>query len=228
MLDNLNVLYAEDEEIARENLYDIFSLITKNLKACSNGKEALDYYYQNKKDIDIVVLDVEMPFINGIEVAKKIREHNKDVQIIITTAYTDPKYTLKAIELDLVTYLVKPINAIELKNAFNKAKQRIYNSQSMQIPLEKNLFYDLCKKTIIYNDKEIKLTNNEIELMELLIKNINNLVTYESISYNVWEKKLESMTADSLRTLVRDLRKKLPTNLISNISKQGYVLNASV
>jgi DNA-binding response OmpR family regulator len=82
--------------------------------------------------------------------------------------------------------------------------------------------YDEDKKLLSYKQQEIKLTKKEIVFLELLFKNLNRIVTYEEIEEYVWEDSI--MTENSIRSLVKNLRKKLPVNLIENLSGMGYKL----
>jgi DNA-binding response OmpR family regulator len=219
MLKNLNILYAEDEDFIRENVVEALEFMSINVKAVSNGKDAYDEYLKCKPDI--VIADIEMPLLNGLELAQKIRKIDNETQIVITTAYKNTDYLLKAVELNLVKYLLKPIHIIELKNVLTTCMRKIKKSNSVKYFNEKD-YYDLNEHQLIENSEEVKLDYHERLFLELLLRNENHVVPYQQIESTIWE---EGMSIASLRTLVKKIRTKLPENVIENISKTGYKVN---
>lgn len=220
MLKTLKILYAEDEESTRNNLSELLQLMCDNVTIVSNGQEALTSY--NKEKPDIIIADIEMPFLNGLDFAQRVRECDHTTQIIITTAYTNTEYFLKAVELNLVKYLVKPVTLKDLKDALNKALKNIRLNKEPIFNLPEGFSYNLLDRTLSSSDGIVKITNHELLFLELLLKNSNRVVNYEEIEINVWNYEYEVMTSSALRSLVRDLRKKLPVDTIENISKVGY------
>lgn len=220
MVKNLKILYIEDEEVTRNNTYELLSIIYENVYCASNGKEGLELYQEINPHI--IIADIEMPFLNGLELAQIIRKDDDSTQIIITTAYTDTHYFLKAVELNLTKYLVKPVTLNELETAITKASERLNFVEDHIIDIAVNCFFNTQDRILQINNKIIKLTYKELLLLELLLRNKNNIVSYEQIESEVWDYGYASMSSIALRTLIRDLRKKLPENSIQNISKLGY------
>lgn len=221
MLKKLKILYAEDEELSRENLHELLEMFCDNVYTVEDGKEALKLYQEIKPDI--VISDIEMPFLNGLQLAEKIREKDKKTQIIITTAYTDKEYMLKAVELNLIKYLVKPVKLDELTNTLKKAVENINAMEVKEYTLFNNYTYNVLDKVLKNEEnEEIHLTYNEMSLLELLLKNANNVVPYEQIESYIWEYGYNNISSDALRTLIRDLRRKISKDSIKNISKMGY------
>lgn len=224
MLKNIKILYAEDEEVSRRNASEILEMLTEQLYVAKDGKEAYELFLEYNPEI--VILDIEMPYLNGLEVAQKIRIKSKNTQIILTTAYTDTKYFLKAVELNLVKYIIKPVTIANIKEALSKAYENINFQDKRYIVIRDNLKYDTEERILFFNKEEIKLTHNEMLFFELLLKHINHVVPYEEIEMNIWSFNEEVMTSSALRSLVRDVRKKLPdTKIIENISKTGYKIS---
>lgn len=218
MFKSFNVLYAEDEDFIRENVIEALEFMNMNVTSVSNGKEAYKEYLKNKPDI--VIADIEMPHTNGLELASKIRKDDKETQIIIATAYTNTEYFLKAVELNLVKYLLKPISLVDLKNALSIC---IENIESLKEKLNKYFnekdYYNLTKKCLYVNDTVVRLDYHEREFLELLLRNSQRVVTYEEMEREIWD---NNMSSAAVRSLVRNLRKKLPCDAIENISKIGY------
>ncbi len=112
-LKQMILLYAEDEVGIQKHYSNYFKHYFKFVYTAVNGKEALAKYREIEPDV--VILDINMPYLSGLEVAKKIREDGSDVYIILLTARTDKKALIEAVELGLVTYLEKPICRDSLK-----------------------------------------------------------------------------------------------------------------
>ena len=89
LLNKFTLLYVEDDDVIRTELSSILENLFKSVKIASNGKEALRTYLENQDDIDIIVSDINMPELNGIEMIKKIREIKDNVPAIFTTAHSD-------------------------------------------------------------------------------------------------------------------------------------------
>ncbi|WP_148512142.1 response regulator transcription factor [Sulfurospirillum multivorans] len=123
MFKNYKVLYAEDDAGIRKNIGEILSLLFDDVLLAQDGEKAYELY-QNESP-DIMVLDIEMPYLNGLEVAEKIRKSNKNIPIVMATAYTDTAYFLKAVELNLTSYILKPIETSDLKKALKKCEEQL-------------------------------------------------------------------------------------------------------
>jgi len=129
-LSQLTLIYAEDEQMLRENISDMLSDEVKKLYVAKDGHEALSLYEKNS-DVDLIISDIQMPHMNGLEMAKKVKQKNKSIPIIFTTAFTDSEYLLKAIEIGIDKYIKKPIDMEMLFDAVETAYEPIY--QRLQI-----------------------------------------------------------------------------------------------
>ena len=110
---NITILYVEDEELIRNEVGAMLSLIAKNVILAENGHEGLQKFENNK--VDIVITDINMPRKTGFEMLKEIREINKDIPAIILSAYSQNEFLKEAMKIDLINqYLLKPVNILEL------------------------------------------------------------------------------------------------------------------
>lgn len=217
-LDDLTVLYAEDENGIRETVTEVLELYVNRVITASNGKEALEYYNLYKPSI--LLLDICMPFKDGLEVLTQIRKTDLSTPVIIMTAHTEQNYLINAVELYITKYLVKPFNKDSLVDALNECINVITNKVDNQLQLSKNIIFDINNNLIIKDNLEISLNKKEALLLNLLIKNKSNVVSYENIEYHVWEEMTTSKEA--FKSLIKDLRKKTSKDLIINISGIGY------
>ncbi len=218
-LKNYTVLYAEDEKGTRENIAELLKMMFKKVFVADNGDDAYELYLKHMPDL--VITDIKMPGLDGIELAKEIRKISSNTQIIIISAYTDVEYMLSAVELSLVRYVVKPLTESKLNKALelflkNREKRKIHE-------LEDGWRYDEDKHiTIDPEGNEYKLTKKEDRLLKLLSEK-DRTVTYKEIETYVWGYD-NAMSQNALRLLAKNLRKKLPEGLVKNIHAVGYRL----
>jgi len=121
LLSNITILYIEDEKMIRDEVSYFFSKYVKNFHTATNGQEGLELYNQIKPDL--IITDIQMPKMNGLDMIKEI--NNKKIPIIITTAFSDIDYFLKAIELNVNKFIIKPINLMELVKSIQEC---VYNN----------------------------------------------------------------------------------------------------
>lgn len=219
-LQSLSILYAEDEIGIRENIADSLAYYTKEVFEASDGEEA--YLLYKEKKPDIILSDIHMPKMDGIELVKKIRAEDTKIPIIMITAHTDKSYLLEAVELHMEKYLVKPIVLEQLLTALEKCAEQININQEATLKVDPDYKYDYGNKALAYKDRSIVLNKKEMLFFEVLISNQNRIIPYEELQEKVWCD--DVMTDSALRSLVRNLRKKLPTDIIYNLSGVGYKL----
>lgn len=215
----LKLLFVEDDEIARENACEYLEEYFETIYEAKDGLEALSIYKQYKPDI--IITDIQMPKISGLELVETIRKTDLETQIIITSAYSTKEYLLKAVELGLVKYLIKPINEKDLLGALKSCSQSLKKNAS--INLKDEYIYDKYNKTLMYKDEVIKLRAKELLLLELLIKNHARYLTYSEIEHYVWSD--DVMSKDAIKTLIKNLKNKLPKDSILNLSGTGYKID---
>jgi two-component system, OmpR family, response regulator VanR len=215
---NIKILYVEDDEIARENGIEYLENYFELIYDASDAIKALQLYEKYKPDI--IITDIQMPKLNGLEFVKRIRQKDKKTQIIIITAFCDRDYLFKAIELQLVKYLVKPVREKEFEEALFLCINSLENDESNIVRLDDSTYFDTFNKNLISNDEIIKLRAKELVFLELLIKNKNRYVSYEEIENYVWNDNV--MTKDALKTLVKNIKIKIPKDLIQNLTNSGY------
>ncbi|MFK2822171.1 response regulator [Arcobacter sp. YIC-80] len=215
------ILYIEDDEGVRTiNSRFLNRMFYKLYEAC-DGKEGLELY--EKHQPDIILTDINMPKLNGLELAKKIRQTDKDTKIIISTAFSDKDYLLEAIELNLEKYIIKPLTSRNLLPVLTKVVETLEKTKEKKIYLDKNFYFDNTTSLFYVDEKVLDLTKKELLFLKLLVLNKNRLVNYKEIEQYVWEE--EPMSLNSLRTNIGFLRKKIPFNCIKNISNMGYKLS---
>jgi len=178
---SLSFLYVEDDAVLREQYSDFLSRRCKVLYTAKDGIEALEVFEKNH--IDLLITDVRMPNMNGIELIKNVRQKDKDVQIIITSAFNDSEYLLKAINEGVTRYILKPIDSNNLKLVLNETikyietlKENESQKNKLDIILDNvvnSLFLIDFNLNIIKSNKAAKenfkfLDNKEQSILDIL------------------------------------------------------------
>lgn len=218
---NVKVLYVEDEENIRLNAISYFKRMFEVVYEASNAKEALDIFRKEKPNI--IISDIKMPEMSGLEMIEKIRAEDKEVQIIILTAFTETHYLLKAVELGLVKYLIKPIQHDKFLPVLLQCAKNINEKKTNIKYLSSDCIFDTFNQTLFSKQELIKLTKNERDFLNLLCLNAGKIVSYSQIEKTIWYDSV--MSEDAIRSLSRNLRRKLPKDCLENISKTGYKIN---
>ena len=226
----LSILFAEDHEALRTSTTEILKSIFQTVDSCANGQEAFDRYIQYKEEngspYDIVLSDIEMPLMDGIELTENIYKRHPSQSIIILSAYDETRYLLKLINLGIDQFIKKPIDYQELLKSFLTVAKKLSNTTYIQtntINLSENIIYNMDSKEIINNGESIYLTKFEIIFMELLASHIGKIYSNEDIVSH-FESINESIDSANIRKLVSKLRKKLPENSLESIYGIGYKL----
>ena len=215
MYKSLSVLCVEDEDGVRKRVVNTLNYYFGEVYEASNGQEGLNSYYDNQPDI--ILCDIQMPIMNGIEMIKKIREEDVLIPIVLLTAHNSEEYLMELINLHVQHFILKPINAKNLEDALSNALKGKYTGI---IKLKENVELDIDELTLKIDDKSISLSLREVKFLTLLSRKI--VVHYIKIEDKLWEGK--TMSTGALKSFVRDLRKKLPFDLIENIPQVGYKL----
>ena len=222
ILKNLNILYVEDEESIIDKYAYFLEESCSNVYIARDGEEAYALYSQNK--IHLIIMDLLIPKLNGINLAKKIRKEDESVAMIALTAHSDREILLDIVELNFSSYLIKPVGRTDLMNALLKVSKKVDGGRNVPLPCE--CAWDGKSKTLFHNDEAVTLTRRELKLFELLVEKAGSPCSDDEIFFYVWGDDFEKVvTNSSIRTLVKNLRKKIPQELIKNQYGIGYKIN---
>ncbi|WP_419770268.1 MAG: response regulator transcription factor [Candidatus Marinarcus sp.] len=217
-LKEITILCVEDEEGIREFVVNTLKYYFKEVYEANNGDEAFEIYEEYKPKI--VLTDIQMPKMDGIELVKKIRKTDNSTMIIMLTAHANEEYLIDLINLNIDHFILKPLNSKKLDEALNKYIEKHF---SQEIFLHQDLKLDLSKRVLIYKETTIiPLRKREKDFLELLYENKNAITTYAQIEIELWQDKY--MTNDALKSFIKELRNKMPINIIKNSPQDGYFL----
>jgi DNA-binding response OmpR family regulator len=220
ILNNSSILLVEDEENLRNSFAKILLFYVNKVHTAADGEEAF-LLYQTKHP-DIIITDIKMPKLNGLELIKKIRKENHSIPIIVTSAYTDRNFLLESIKLSLIDYIIKPIKESELIRLLEASAEILASNHLTIMTLDSENSYDYNNKIIIQNDVTIILTPKEIELFELLLAHRGNLVTRQVIENQLYI--YDDAPPSALKNLIFKLRKKMGNDIIQTVGNLGYTI----
>ena len=216
-LKDISILCVEDEDGIREMIVSTLKFYFKEVYEAIDGNEAYELYDYYKPKI--VLTDIQMKNCNGLEFVKKIRETDSETMVIMLTAHSNEEYLIELINLNINHFILKPLNTKKL----NEALEKYLTRAKKPILLCEDLILDLQKRELIYKGSEIiPLRKREKDFLELLCKKKGALLKYEEIEFQLWNDK--EMTTHALKSFIKELRHKIPINVIKNIPQEGYTL----
>ena len=227
------VLLVEDEEDAREILGFYLDTIFDELEVASNGEEGLTKFLENKeknKFFDVIVTDIQMPKKDGLTMIEEISVINENQKFIIVSAYKDEEFLFRSINLNVISYFVKPLVVENIMQILKKVKNSILEKSieikmlsSKPIKINDTYTYDKTKK-LLYDGKEIVgLSKKETLLVDTMILRKGEINTNETLKKAVWE---NPNTSDAtLRTVIKRVKDKISKNdFIVSKKGLGYII----
>ncbi|HAV01126.1 MAG: response regulator transcription factor [Lachnospiraceae bacterium] len=224
-MDRIKVLIADDESRMRKLVKDFLTREGYEVLEAADGAEALDLFYSDK-DISLLILDVMMPNVNGLEVLKEVRESSK-VPIIILTAKSDERDELEGFEYGADEYISKPFSPKILAARVNAILRRSNLIDSDETIEAAGIILDKAAHQVIVDGKKIELSFKEFELLTYFMENQNIALSREKILNNVWNYDYFG-DARTIDTHVKKLRSKIGEkgDCIKTIWGMGYKFEA--
>ena len=222
-----SILIAEDDPIALGSLATILRRYFKNVFTASNGYDAYEQVLSQK--IDIILTDMRMPYQDGADFIKQVRELDQNLPVIFMSAHTDSKTLLRVIPLNITDYLIKPIQIDQVlylcKELFKKKSEFTSQSNTTKslYQLKNGVDVDLVNNIVRDKGEMVLLTKKEFELLSLLIKNKQSVLSKTQIEYYLWDG--EIVSESSVKTLMKKLRAKVGEESIITVKNLGYQIS---
>ncbi|HEG8455572.1 TPA: response regulator transcription factor [Campylobacter jejuni] len=216
----LIILVVEDDVKARESMINILSERFSKVIGAQNGDEGLKKFKKFKPDL--VITDIAMPIMDGLDMAREIKEISDDVPIVVLSAYSEKERLLRSIDIGIDKYLIKPVDIEELFKVLDYLIGEKIEA-NMLVKISEEYQFNKTKRTLIYSGEEIVLTKKELAFISLLLKQPGALVLHEDIKKNVWIGEHVSDTA--VRTFIKRVRDKVGEDFIKNVPSLGYKIN---
>ncbi|MCG3672073.1 response regulator transcription factor [Aliarcobacter butzleri] len=214
---SLKILIVEDEiklaNLIKASIKELFFKVN----IAKDGIEGLKKFQSFKPDI--IISDITMPNLDGLEMCQRIREES-NIPIVILSAYSQKEKLLKAIDLGINKYFIKPFDIEEFLEYLKNLSKNIKKIKTYK--LKDNFVFDNNSVCLYKDEILINLTKREREFLNILIKNKNSLVKKEDIKTLLWN---EDVSDERLRTFIKRLRLKTSKDLVENVSSQGYLIS---
>ena len=188
------------------------------LLEAKDGREAISKF---NHDINLIILDIQIPFVNGLDVLKEIRRKSK-VPVLILTAFSDEEYKIEAFTNLADGYIEKPFSLPVLKARIDSLMKK--NFGQIEKFEYKNIEINFTSYTAKINDEKIDINAKELEILKCLLDNEGQALTRMQIIDNVWKETEEIPYDRVIDVYIKELRKKLGLDCIITIRNVGYKL----
>lgn len=225
LLKKLTLLYVEDDDVIRNELSDLLANFFSKVIVGKDGKDGFRNYLENKDQIDIILTDINIPVINGIELIKKIRDLDEKIPVIFATAHSDVEFLADAIKLRAQEYIVKPIDIRNLISLMNNIANVLYQeSQLKQKQLELSRYKEILNSSNIVIELDIHLNITNVNELFCLSTGFSK---EELISKEFKSLKYDDSTNDIYTNLYAEVLNNKPwQGLLKNIKKDKTYYNA--
>lgn len=214
----MNILVVEDDQSIREGIAAFLSEFGYTMVEAKDGREALLKF---NKEIHLVILDIQIPFVNGLEVLKEIRKQSK-LPVLILTAFSDEEYKIDAFTNLADGYMEKPFSLPLLKARIDSLIQKSYGQTDKF--LYKNVEVDFSGYTAKLDGKPVDMNAKEVEILKYLSENEGRALSRTQILDHVWKETEEIPFDRVIDVYIKELRRKLKLDCIFTIRNVGYKL----
>lgn len=215
-LKELKVLLVEDEENISRLLKDAIGDNFHSFIVASDGVEGRELFLKIKPDI--VITDIMMPRLSGLDMAKELKQINPDIPIIILSAFSEKEKLFDAIDIGVTKYFLKPFDPDELLDYINGLAPKLGNKH---VELSEGFVFNKTTNSLYKNDRFVPLSKNEIKFLSLLLEDVNSVIDDNIIKETLWT---SDVSDERVRTFIRRIRAKTSKKLIKNVKGFGYRL----
>ena len=214
----MNILVVEDDQSIREGIAAFLSEFGYTMLEAKDGREALSKF---NKDIHLVILDIQLPFINGLELLKEIRKQSM-LPVLILTAFSDEEYKIEAFTGLADGYMEKPFSLPLLKARIDSLIQKNYGQ--VEKFSYKNVEVDFSGYTAKLDGQPVDINAKELEILKYLSENEGLALSRTQILDHVWKETEEIPFDRVIDVYIKELRRKLKLDCIFTIRNVGYKL----
>jgi len=223
----MKILIVEDEKELCESISSGLKLDGYDTEMSFDGEDALDKMYA--EIYDLILLDLNLPYIDGIEVLREFRKENRDTPVLILSARTGLPDKITGLDEGANDYLTKPFHFEELEARIRSLTRRKFVQESNDLEYG-DLVFDGKTRKVYVKKEEVHLTRKETGILEYLLINRGRVVSQEEIIEHIWDSNANELSG-SIRVHISSLRKKMKESLgydpIVNMVGQGYIFGGN-
>lgn len=216
----INVLYLEDDLELAKNIISSLENFFHNVYHSDNLKIAANIYDKHK--IDLMIIDIELIDGKGLDFIKAVRKTDVETPIFIASSHSSIDHLLESIPLQLIDFIVKPITFEKLIKALEMLVEHYQKKGLINVVLPNNIIFNPISLTVDGLSSDISITNQELALLNLLLKYKNSNVTYMMIEDELYSDK--NISKGTIRNQIQKLRLVFGEDFVSTISGVGYRL----
>ena len=215
----MKILIVEDEDMIREGISDYLTDCGYEIIQTADGLEALEQFFNHQ--VALVLLDIQMPKLNGLEVLSEIRKSSQ-VPVLMLTAFQDEEYKMSAFAALADGYLEKPFSLSLLKVRVDAIFKRYYDTGRIFTYRDTEVDFDSYSAKVA--GQEVAVNAKELEILDYLVKNEGRALTRSQIIDAVWKMTEEVPFDRVIDVYIKELRKKLDLDCILTVRNVGYKL----
>lgn len=221
MIRPMHILLVEDQKVLADNIEEYLTLEKYAVTVAYDGKEGFEIAMT--QDVDLLILDVNLPGMDGYVICSMLRQHKKNMPILMLTARAKQKEIVHGLDIGADDYLAKPFDLDELL-ARIRALLRRKNVDRQPLLTAGTLTLDTNKQEVTKSGKKIELSPKEYALLEFLVRNKGIAQDRTSIIQHVWGGRDELMFSQTVDVHIAYLRKKIGKNAIQTVARKGYIV----
>lgn len=215
----MKILLLEDDYMLSDIIINFLKEKFYDVVQVEDGENAVERASTDK--FDLMILDINVPKLSGIDVIKNIRSYSDTTPIILITAYQDTAHLKKGFQSGCDDYIKKPFDLEELELRINNIKKRFSIESDNKIKIDNETYIIPSKNLLIIKDKNLQLANKETQILLYLSSRKKIVISSNELIQNIW--RYEDMPTDAtIRVYIKNLRSILGKNKIKTIRGSGY------
>jgi len=215
----MKIVLAEDDDVLKEIITDFLKYEGYFVESFADGKKT--YEYLQKEKFDILILDINLPNIDGLSILEKLHKQKISPPTIIISGINDIEYITKAYELECFDYIKKPFYLQELLIKIKRLENQLNPNQKTFITLSRQYIFDVQNDELLFNNSPQIISHMHKKIIKLLALNKKRTVTFERLQDIVWDGMVDKAT---IRAEISRLKKSLKEDFIKNIRGVGYII----
>ncbi len=219
------VLIVEDDLRALQYVEKILKGLCKKVLTSKDGLEGYNTYLENMDSLDLIISDIQMPKMSGINLLKKVKNINRDMPFAFLSAYDDKEYLFSAINNNATYFITKPIKKEDIIELLSAVFLRSQSSKEDFTLKGVDCHFNFASLLLVVGGVENRLSKLEARFFKMFFTNVDFRISIKDMGVSIWGK--SDITKDCVHSLVKRLRKRLPEDSLLLLSRGIYKLDVN-